>query len=178
MAEEKLLLLVITYARRPRLFFSKTLKVHDPMVTNCYYTFFSTYNLVTTSVYFASTCSLSKTYFASLKFSWLFANFLLMKNRSKFHYICPAWICRFFMDSLRGLRGESGIYVKKPQFKTHIIGLASLKIVDYKGWLLTGGMYVMLMCVLSILHIGSNFKFKMRNFCGIPSHSLDQKYEI
>ena len=56
MAEEKLLLLVITYAR-PRLFFS-TLKVHDPMVTNCYYTFFSTYNLVTTSVYFASTCSL------------------------------------------------------------------------------------------------------------------------
>ena len=57
MAEEKLLLLVITYAR-PRLFFSKTLKVHDPMVTNCYYTFFSTYNLVTTSVYFASTCSL------------------------------------------------------------------------------------------------------------------------
>ena len=58
MAEEKLLLLVITYARRPRLFFSKTLKVHDPMVTNCYYTFFSTYNLVTTSVYFASTCSL------------------------------------------------------------------------------------------------------------------------
>ena len=56
MAEEKLLLLVITYAR-PRLFFS-TLRVHDPMVTNCYYTFFSTYNLVTTSVYFASTCSL------------------------------------------------------------------------------------------------------------------------
>ena len=105
MAEEKLLLLVITYAR-PRLFFS-TLKVHDPMVTNCYYTFFSTYNLVTTSVYFASTCSLSKTCFASLKFSWLFANFLLMKNRSKFHYICPAWICRFFMDSLRGQRGES-----------------------------------------------------------------------
>ena len=104
MAEEKLLLLVITYAR-PRLFFS-TLKVHDLMVTNCYYTFFSTYNLVTTSVYFASTCSLSKTCFASLKFSWLFANFLLMKNRSKFH-ICPAWICRFFMDSLRGPRGES-----------------------------------------------------------------------
>ena len=103
MAEEKLLLLVITYAR-PRLFFS-TLRVHDPMVTNCYYTFFSTYNLVTTSVYFASTCSLSKTCFASLKFSWLFANFLLMKNRSKFH-ICPAWICRFFMDSLRGPRGE------------------------------------------------------------------------
>ena len=97
MAEEKLLLLVITYAR-PRLFFS-TLKVHDLMVTNCYYTFFSTYNLVTTSVYFASTCSLSKTCFASLKFSWLFANFLLMKNRSKFH-ICPAWICRFFMDSV------------------------------------------------------------------------------
>ena len=124
MAEEKLLLLVITYAR-PRLFFS-TLKVHDPMVTNCYYTFFSTYNLVTTSVYFASTCSLSKTCFASLKFSWLFANFLLMKNRSKFHYICPAWICRFFMDSLRGPRGESSssicMYVKKPQFKTHIIG--------------------------------------------------------
>ena len=111
MAEEKLLLLVITYARRPRLFFSKTLKVHDPMVTNCYYTFFSTYNLVTTSVYFASTCSLSKTCFASLKFSWLFANFLLMKNRSKFH-ICPAWICRFFMDSLREPRGESSICKK------------------------------------------------------------------
>ena len=52
MPEEKLLLLVITYAR-PRLFFS-TLKVHDLMVTNCYYTFFSTYNFVTTSVYFAS----------------------------------------------------------------------------------------------------------------------------